>query len=598
MISASLKIDSQVFLISQTSSLRFFAREDSVVSLEISTDRVSEKIEAYFEDAEVNLLSPTYSGDIVSIRSSPDNYFSECFGETVLRIYSGGESLIAVVDVQAKKITAEQALKMISFLSERHETLIRTCFTRSTVPIGSNSTGIAQPETYLDCAEKFLNLKKDLILDLVRTRRTRLIPTKEMAWSPQSSSAVIDVVDVIEGLDGIIPTQESPDLIIRKRGFKVMNLPLTVLRESSDLLENQILLGGLYSIRTRVEQISTELLKIRIGEIETARGYESLRSVVLKLTCTGMLSRCERIKSDCIDLTRVMEERLGVKYMGELHPRMTPYARSSKSYRLLFTSLADWYALGELSFGVQHFVVKLRSLWQIYEFFCLFVLSDCLMRSGWRSLDCLPDPDFRFSVPSMISFARESCTLKVYYNKKIKPIQNELNESGLVDVKHRGSGLNSHWRPDFILELNIGESDNRRYIILDSKYSTEKIVKELHLPMITQKYYWGTSFYDSITKRIDNRNISGVAAIYPKAGSPFINGRSGSNDLKSLTSVLPMLFGAHLSIDSPIHFEKLLNHVIDEVFEAIRFESTLSKKASTSESLNKPMSGVISSEKD
>ena len=403
MISASLTIDSQVFHLSQISPLRFVAREDSVVSLEISTNRAAGDIKAYFEDAEINLLPPTYSGEIVNVRSSPDKYFSECFGEAVLRLYSAGESIIAIVDVQAKKITAEQAIKMISYLSERHETLIRTCFSRSTVPTGTTSKGVAQPEAYLDCAEKFLELKKDLLSDLVRTRRTRLIPIKEMAWSPQSSSAVIDVADVIDCLDGIMPTHGSPDLVIRKRGFKVMNLPLTVLRESSNLLENQILLGGLYSIRMRVEQIAAELVRIRTGETRPTGGYESLRSLVLELTCTGMLKRCDRIKSDCIDLTRFMEDRLGVKYKGELRPRMTPYARSSKVYRLLFTRLASWYDLGELSFGAQHLIVKLRSLWQIYEFFCLFVLSECFMRSGWRPLECLPDPEFGYSVPSMVS---------------------------------------------------------------------------------------------------------------------------------------------------------------------------------------------------
>ena len=575
MISASLTIDSQVFHLSQTSPLRFLAREDSIVSLEIFTNRGSGEIEAYFEDAEINLLPPTYSGDIVSIRSLPDKYFSECFGEAVLRLYSAGESLIAVIDVQARKITAEQALKMISYLSERHETLIRTCFSRSTIPTGSMPKGLVQPEAYLDCAEKFLELKKGLLLDLVRTRRTRLIPIKEMAWSPQSSSAVIDVADVIDGLDGIMPTHGSPDLVIRKRSFKVVNLPLTVLRESSDLLENQILLGGLYSIRTRVEQIAAELLRIRTGEIEPAGGYESLRSLVLELTCTGMLNRCERIKSDCIDLTRVMEDRLGVKYHGELRPRMTPYARSSKVYRLLFTKLADWYDLGELSFDAQHLIVKLRSLWQIYEFFCLFVLSECLMNSGWKSLDCLPDPDFGYSVPSMVSLGREAYILNIHYNKAIKPIKNGVSESGLVDVEHRGFSSNSHWRPDFVFEFKIDGKASRRYLILDSKYSTEETVKKYHLPEITQKYYWGTSVYDAATGRIDNRSIAGVAAIYPKAGRPIVNWRGRSNDLKSLTSVLPMIFGAHLSIDSPHQFDNLVNHVVEEIFEALRFDTSL-----------------------
>ena len=75
MISASLTIDSQVFHLSQISPLRFVAREDSVVSLEISTNRAAGDIKAYFEDAEINLLPPTYSGEIVNVRSSPDKYF-------------------------------------------------------------------------------------------------------------------------------------------------------------------------------------------------------------------------------------------------------------------------------------------------------------------------------------------------------------------------------------------------------------------------------------------------------------------------------------------------------------------------------------------
>jgi hypothetical protein len=115
---------------------------------------------------------------------------------------------------------------------------------------------------------------------------------------------------------------------------------------------------------------------------------------------------------------------------------------------------------------------------------------------------------------------------------------------------------------------------SHHYLILDSKYSTEAIVRDRHLPAITQKYYWGTSVYDTTTGRIDNRRIVGIAAIYPKADKPIMNWRSRSNDLASLTKVLPMIFGAHLSIDSPHQFDNLANHVIEEVFEALRFDSS------------------------
>lgn len=64
-----------------------------------------------------------------------------------------------------------------------------------------------------------------------------------------------------------------------------------------------------------------------------------------------MLKRCYEVIDRTTELTRLFESRIGVLYVGDIRPVMTPYARTSRVYRTLYSHLATWYELGAPSFG-------------------------------------------------------------------------------------------------------------------------------------------------------------------------------------------------------------------------------------------------------
>lgn len=115
-------------------------------------------------------------------------------------------------DVRARKASAEQAALMIAYLAEHHESLIRSCFSRSTSPIGSTYEGSADPESIISASEKYVNSLLSLRSELLATKRERL-SLRQPIWKASLNRGDVDPVDILNNLDAISPTTPNGDLV-------------------------------------------------------------------------------------------------------------------------------------------------------------------------------------------------------------------------------------------------------------------------------------------------------------------------------------------------------------------------------------------------
>jgi hypothetical protein len=439
-------------------------------------------------------------------------YFSESFGMAVVRIQVDGETAQLVFDVLAKKVNAEQAMRMIQYLAGISTTLIKACLARTALSTGSEHGDSAEPEAMLAMAEGVLGTLQCSRQELVANCRLRLVPTRLPRHATNKLTCEIDPVEVLFNLDALSQAAGLGDVALRGRNFDIGNIELSALQPTADVLENQILLGGLHSIRKKLLALHEQLCELPAMPDGTPAGYESFSRLLLTLTATSMIQRCANALRAAEGFIDLFSRHLGVTYHGELAPRMTPFVRGTRVYRALFTQLADWYAIGAPNLGNVQFMMKLKSLSRIYELFALYQVLETVVDRGWTLVDVAEHPEFGGYVPQVVSFAAGDDRLVVQYEPTIGIFGKETQDHDLIDVYHRASDLNPYFKPDFVLRLEVGGVV--RYLIFDAKYSTAGSVVAHAIPKLKLKYYDGMAVYDAARNVLTNEPIVAVMAIY------------------------------------------------------------------------------------
>lgn len=539
-------------------------REDDELSIGIAVDDPNIEVSIFFEDAEPELTLISEIAGFV-YRIPPHRYFAECFGQAFVRVYVEGTSYAIFFNVRAKKVSVIAASRMIHYLASHHESIIRSCFSRSTYPIGSVEGAMADPESIIAAAENYTSALLVHRSELMATKRTRLVPTRQPLWKSSRTNCDIDPVDILNNLDAISPSPLEGDLFLRGRHFSLGDIDVSALKETTNVLENQILLGGLYSIRSKLQALLDGLDQRALAQAPSD-GYESFDRLLLTLTSAGMVKRCHEVIDRTTELTRLFESCMGVIYAGDIRPVMTPYARTSKVYRALFSQLAIWYELGAPSFGANHFLMKLKSLSKIYELYSLFHILEQMLSSGWVGLQIKSHPDLGEFIPQEITFKRDDVIATISYEPIIRPLNAYVaRHLDLVDVAHRKPHADfNYWNPDYVIRLDT-VTGNTKYLIMDAKYSTESVVRSTHLPDVIDKYYWGMSVYNEAKSFYSNDSIAAIIVIYPLGvNSSFVRyGRRTS--VGSNLFPLPVIGATGLTIESDCSFNKVMVDVINAI---------------------------------
>lgn len=564
----TLQINGVVFPVGLDTLNTHTIREDDELSIGIAVSDPKIEVAVFFEDAEPEL---TLLSEVTGLvyRIPPSRYFAECFGQSFVRVYVDGVSYAIFFNVRAKKVSVIAASKMIRYLASHHESIIRSCFSRSTIPVGSIEGPMADPESIIAAAEGYTAALTIHRTELMSTRRTRLVPIRQPLWKSSHANCDIDPVDILNNLDAISPTSPEGDLFLRGRHFSLGDIDVSALTESSDVLENKILLGGLYSIRGKLQYLLDRLDQRALAPA-SSDGYESFDRLLLTLTSAGMVKRCYEVIERTNELARLFESRLGVQYAGEIRPVMTPYARTSKVYRALYGHLATWYELGAPSFGANHFLIKLKSLSKIYELYSLFHLLEQMLASGWTGLQVKSHPDLGEFVPQEITLKRADILATVIYEPIVRPLNAHVaGHLDLVDVAHRRPNSDyNYWNPDYVIRLDKA-SGGTKYLILDAKYSTESVVRSIHLPGVIEKYYWGMSVHNADTKTYSNDPIAAVLVIYPLGVNTAFLRHGKRTSIGTNPFPLPVVGATGLTIEVDHAFNRVMTDVIEAACTAL-----------------------------
>lgn len=530
------------------------------------------------EDYSIDLHQEDFiDGDgrkFIIFASSSAKIFRESFGVAILRVCVDDEEFSLPFDVLATKLTAGQTELMLRYLSERREHIIRVCLSRTMRPTGVKDDGWSDPEMVISTAEKIINTLLECRGELRQSIRSKLIPAKVPAWQAEKSGSLIDPVDVIFNLDSLRPGDGRQDVILRGRTYSTSAIDVTALVKDTNVEENTILIGGLYSIRRVILDLMNEIGTIFKGRQIAAydKEYVRLDEMLIKLTGGAMYERCERLIFSTESLIRMFEKQFKIVFAGEVHPKITPFVRSSRLYRNIFSQYVSWYELGSPSIDGNLFLMKLRSLSKIFEFFVLFRFFDYLIEHDWKIKNSLLSEKFDRLVPDVIVFEKNDVKITMSYEPDIYKFSSSTQDMSLVKLNH-ADFPGKNWRPDYVMRIESLLNDCVRYIILDAKYSSPYWVGAFHLNNIYQKYYEHIAVFNKAKNFISRNELVGVFAIFPEASDqkPAVVkmrlerfGIDGNGPL-----IFPMVAGLPISFGESILMEKSFSKIIEESIKSM-----------------------------
>ena len=556
---------------SEISSLTI--NENQQVKIKICLGAVGEMFQVPrldIEDYSIQLhrddFTDTEGRRVVTFSSSPAKVFRESFGLAFLRLCVAEEEFSLSFEVLATKVTAIQTERMIRYLTEKREHIIRVCLSRTMRPTGIKE-GWSDPEMVLSTAEKIINTLLDCRGELRQQIRSKLVPAKVPAWKAEQSGSLIDPVDVIFNLDSLRPGDGRQDVVLRGRTYSTSAIDVTSLVRNTNVEENAILIGGLYSIRRVITWLMDEIGAAFKGSQIAAydKEYISLGEMLMKLTGGAMYERCERVISSTESLIRMFENDFGIEFSGETHPKITSYVRSSRLYRNIFEQYAHWYDLGSPSIDGDLFLIKLRSLSKIFEFFVLFRLFDYLSEHGWQVADFLLSEEFDKLIPAVMTFEKGETRIVLSYEPNIFTFSSRTQHMELVKINHpeyRGN----YWSPDYTMRVENQLNGFVRYLILDAKYSNPYWVENTHIKNLQDKYYDHMAVFDKSKNFISRNEIMGVFAIFPEAldqTPKTVNMRLSKFGLDGRGPIMiPMLAGLPISLETDVLMEKWLDKAL------------------------------------
>lgn len=534
------------------------------IGFSIISENKIKNLSIFIEDYNINFdCQESDDGYIYNIKS--EKYFQEFFGNSIVTFNIDDENYSLFFNVKWNKIELYQIKEMIDYVFKKNELIIRLCLSKTTMGVGVNENKKSDPETIISAAEKTLEKINSYKNNFHRLSHSKIVNNKSV--SPPSENNFYDPFDLLANLDELSICSENESVVINGQKYSIKNIPSINLIESKKTKENSIIIGGLYSILHKINTLKKNIFKNNVGIKSYDDEYKetiSLDEALAFISYDNMNLRCVNIIKKCEYLIIFFEKKLGFVYQGELKPIFNSFVRHNKMYKEIFSELRYWYFLGLPNLDGVNYLIKLRSLSKLYEYFTLFNIVETLEKNNWKIVSILENAE-------CITFMKDNNKINIYYEKRISPYTEYVKHNEIIDISKKTLAQiknNEFWyRPDFTLEI-INNHDNG-FIILDSKYSSKNNIKKYHIKNLIDKYLINLRVFNKHKNSIVNNKIFSIYAIFPERNDKNKNVISyWSNKIENVKNY-PLIGMKLLSPGFDSNFDLFLIKHLNDCFKEI-----------------------------
>ncbi|MBF0233911.1 MAG: hypothetical protein HQK65_12860, partial [Desulfamplus sp.] len=450
------------------------------------------------------------------------NHFGHCQITLNLEKDQRMISFFCTVEILAKITNAQNAEKILHYLEFKLDDISRTCFSLTHHKSGEKKGRKSHFSIKIQKTKNILSVVEQLLPQFRSKPFTRVREDlKLIAFSSLSSISENDINRIAEGSTDIYPANVSSyrNFRIKNKHYSLYNITAESLVNHTDIYENQVIHLFLNEIHQFLRNLYFDLYKIlnKIGDIEEPEnipiGYQSLASIQKQFgkkyyeksieSCSELIKICERCQQYLCKYLPVSERHPGT-------PEMTMGFRLQHHYRKIFELIQKWNQYGSHTIIGDYYLLSLRTLDKLFEFYCLYRIVDAIHDLGYslyRTYNLPKAETFNkniFSVnPASQYYFRNSSNkrLTLYYNTIVSSSVNQGEVFDILTVKKGSHSL----QPDFLLRIH--KSDGVNFGILDAKYTNESLAKERYLSEITMKYFHGLALKNGGINPVNSLHI-------------------------------------------------------------------------------------------
>jgi hypothetical protein len=484
----------------------------------------------YLGDIEVLLEAVRTSEDGVDRWSTKRechlrNFVGQC--PVVVAVNDSDPQIAFLLEIHAKKVTADQVRAMLTELVRRDADVVRLCFSKVTSETGRRQENAGTPEVLVQLAERFIGLLMEQ-REYLRARFCRRVMPQAVVAARSDRDQLDDrgLSWIVHNLDQVYESEEGlRDFRLRGRNYRIARIERTKLIDDADVYENQVLLATVQAIRSQMRMClaaARPTKAIREAVLADYVSFSDLLSGILPMA-PAFVQRASALVEKAAHLARFFQDELGVSEKKEQRLRITPFVRRNPVYRRLFWSVHEWRAKGVPSWVGRDFQLQLLSVAKLYEFYCLFSLIEALIADGFAVADSAYvrheiDMDLLGTeVPRPLAeplnryrLTRGKDSLVLLYEPRIFAFARTKSSRSIDELSLGPTGRYTYRQPDFVVLRHAPRGIE--YFVLDAKYSSADTAAKRHLPECVTKYFINMGAV-APDLRVDYSRCMGVAVV-------------------------------------------------------------------------------------
>lgn len=415
------------------------------------------------------------------------------------------------IEVFAKKINADRVEKMLGFLARQDGKDLASAVRVTRIKAGHKAGG--KTESFLlERIENNLVFLKNILPAVLAAPLSRLQQSSRLVV-PNNETLIDEssLTWVSENPDSLYKTYSVDDAVLKYQGeyFSTSKLLESKSSSSTDIYENQILHGFVYTIISALGKIRSRLLSSNLQEGASSgsfSGYVSLFTQINRFSSIinkNKVDKCTRLMAELSSLYSKLRRGVPVGLPCLEAPRFTQKAKFNLLYRQIFLRSIAWRRYGAPDWSFQDELFSIQSIPRLFEYYLL-----CIVK---HHLESGPFQDELFALENgsdsdVFEYENSDLNVRLMYEPDIWTVghasasgRDLVNTEGWTvyysrgetKISKRGSfGGRANRCPDIVIQVtSLG--DVSRYIIIDAKYTDSGRAYLNYLPELTMKYIHG-----------------------------------------------------------------------------------------------------------
>jgi len=502
----------RVFQIYKGEKIEIFPMNSVYTVLEMGSYEIvytSDKIKSttvFLEDMPIS--SSTVATDAKELRLSSFRYFENYFGYASLRL----NSEIFLFNIKIQKLKLSEIEDIFIYLWKKEDKLFNVFFSKSTYELDFKKNGfeLGQTSKLISFIEKYIATFETLYFSFKNLPHTvlRKVQRKE---EYDSHKATTDTVDWILGNLDEIHFDDSfkgyyKSIKINNKYGVIDKIQTSENINSYNNYENQIVLGSFITILKKLNRLKSKIsasIDIHSDSDEQYADFKDLKRIPFI-----------RLFEDSTKLEKNLN-RLFYKYQNLFkgakpkleRPILTTVFSQKPHYKKAFILISN---LNEYKFDLmgEFKLLNISKLSKLYEVYNLYLILESIKQKIRLDLFSIYASSERGDeIIEKILFDNSRYSICLFYEHKFFDVSKTSQEIGLRRIDTRKG---RHYSPDYIIEITNKSDGQKKYYILDAKYSKLRDVKNKHLPDLIKKYIINTGIIG-----ISNMKISSLVLVFP-----------------------------------------------------------------------------------